>query len=123
MTATRSEDASVPLPLWRLIAGFGVLGILVTLLIVAGAIYVENFRLDRSVRAFVSEPASASLSDSALTDRVLQRAKQLDLPVKASDITVTHANGGARIQIAKYLVETSVVRMALRMPSASFQVK
>ena len=95
---------------------------MVALVFLAGAIYVENFQLDRYIRGLAEDPASASFSDSTFRERILERAKQLDLPVKASDITVTRERGGAEIRIAKYLVETSVVRMALRMPAASFRV-
>ena len=105
-----------PLPLWRLITGLAVLGTLAVLLAVAAIVYVDNFRLDRYVGGLVDQPASAALSDSALGKSVLDRAKELNLPVVAGDVSVSHVNGRPRIRIARFGVQTYLVRMDLRLP-------
>jgi hypothetical protein len=92
---------------------------LVTLLALASVVYIDNFRLDRYMRDLASQFASASLSDSALTASVVERAKQLNLPVSAHDVTVTRVDGRPIIRIAKYGVQTYLVRMDLRLPEAT----
>jgi hypothetical protein len=107
------------LPLWRVIAGFGLLGILVALLVVAGLVYVDNFRLDRYMGALAEQPESVGLSDAALSDRLVGRAGELGLPVHASDISITRTDGKPHIRIARYGVETPVGHMDLRLPEAA----
>ncbi len=107
------------LPLWRAIAGFGVLAILCALLISAGFIYLDNYRLDRYMRDLASRPASVDLSDATLNRNILDRAQQLGLPVHATDIAIARDGGKLHITIAKYTVQTSLVRMDLRLPSAN----
>jgi hypothetical protein len=107
------------LPLWRVIAGFGLLGILVALLVVAGLVYLDNFRLDRYMRGLAEQPESAGLSDAALSDRLVARARDLGLPVQAGDISIIRTDGRPRIRIARYGVETPVGHMDLRLPEAS----
>jgi hypothetical protein len=104
------------LPLWRLVTGFAVLGTLVLLLVVAAIVYVDNFRLHRFMDAFVAQPASAALSDPELRRSIVDRAKELDLPVVAGDISVSRLNGRPRIKIARFGVQTYLVRMDLRIP-------
>ena len=107
------------LPLWRAVAGFGLLGILAALLVVAGSVYLDNFRLDRYMREIAERPESAGLSDGVLKAYVVGFAHGLGLPVYANDIAITHLDGRPHIRIARYGVETSVGHMDLRMPEAS----
>lgn len=106
------------LPLWRLIAGFAVLGILVVLLVAAAQVYIDNFRLDRYMNALAAGPTQAGLSDAALIQSILSRAKQLDLPVQPHDVSVTRTDGRPHIGIARYGVQTPFVRMDLRLSEA-----
>lgn len=107
------------LPLWRVIAGFGLLGTLVALLVVAGLVYLDNFRLDRYMRALAEQPGLVGLSDEALSDRLAGRARELGLPVQRGDISITRTDGRAHIRIARYRVETPVGHMDLSLPEAS----
>ncbi len=107
------------LPLWRLLSGFAVLAILVLLLALAGQVYLNNFRLDRYMGNLVADPASAALPDSALKAAILRQAKDLDLPVPDFGVTVSRIDGKPHISIAKYGVQTYLVRMDLRMPEKS----
>jgi hypothetical protein len=102
-----------------LIAGFGVIAIFALALFVAGAVYLENFRLDSYMRSLAGNPAGVSLSDAEIAVRILDRAHSLGLPVQASDVTVTRPHGQLRIHIDKYTTETSIGRMDLRLPAAS----
>ncbi len=120
---TGQVTASLPeqnrLPLWRLITGISVLAILVGLLVMAGLVYLDNFRLDRYMNSLAAQPDATALSDAALTDRILVRAKDLNLSVQASDITVTRKDGKPQIRIARYMVQTSIGRLDLRLPEAA----
>jgi hypothetical protein len=114
-----SPSETAKLPLWRLIAGIAVLAALAGLLVTAGLVYVDNFLLDRYMRALAQQPASIAQSDAALTSRILDRAKELDLPVHASDIGITRPDGRPHIRIARYGVQTYLGRMDLRISEAS----
>lgn len=124
MTLARPESGSdsvpdhVRLPVWRLIAGLAVLGSLIALLGLAAVVHVDNFRLDRYMNALAAEPSSAGLSDSALVGSLLERAKQLDLPVQRDDVSITRTDGRPHFRIARYGVQTYLVRMDLRLPEA-----
>jgi hypothetical protein len=107
------------LPVWRVISGLGLLGILAVLLIVAGLVYVDNFRLDRYMRALAEQPESVGVSDAVLSDRLVARARVLGLPVRPSDIVITRTDGKPHFRIARYGVETSLGHMDLRLPEAS----
>ncbi|HVW09040.1 MAG TPA: hypothetical protein VHC90_10690 [Bryobacteraceae bacterium] len=119
MTAVLPDASSRPLPLWRLIAGFGVIAILVLALLVAGAVYLENYQLDRYMRSLAADPASVALPDNEIVTRILDRAQSLSLPLHATDVTVTRTDGIPHIHIAKYMAETAIGRMDLRLPAAS----
>lgn len=119
MTAALSEKTPARLPLWRLIAGFGVIAVFVLALFVAGSVYLENFRLDGYMRSLAANPASVSLSDAEIAGRILDRAHSLDLPVQTTDVTVTRTYRQVQIHISKYTAETSIGRMDLRLPAAS----
>ncbi len=101
------------LPLWRAIAGFGLLGILVALLVIAGLVYLDNFRLDRYMRGLAESAESVGLSDAALSDRLVARARDLGLPVQAGDISISRVDRRPHIRIARYRVETPVGHMDL----------
>jgi hypothetical protein len=107
------------LPVWRAVAGIAVLGTLVFLLVVAGLVYVDNFRLDRYMHTLAEQPASRTISDAALASSILQRAGELHLPLSAADIAITRTNGHPHIQIGKYTVQTPLLRLDLRLPGSS----
>lgn len=119
MTAALPDETPARLPLWRLIAGFGVIAILLLALFVAGSVYLENFRLDRYMRTLAADPASVSLSEADITGRILERAHSLGLPLHATDVTVTRSKGQPRIHLDRYTTETAIGRMDLRLPAAS----
>jgi hypothetical protein len=119
VTASLPEETPARLPLWRLIAGFGVIAIFLLALVIAGSVYFENYRLDGYMRSLAADPASVSLSDAEIAGRILERAHSLGLPVRASDVAVTRIRGEVHIHIGKYTKETAIGRMDLRLPAAS----
>ena len=96
------------LPVWRTISGFGVLGGLVAVLLSLAPIYVENYRLTQFIHHLADEPNAASAPDSMLRPRILERARQLDLPVHPEDIQVTHRGGKMQL-LTKYKVQKDLV--------------
>lgn len=91
------------LPLWRLIAGVAVLLAMASVLIALAPVYIEDYQLRQYMRSMVRD-ANGSMADDAIRSRVLSRAHQLDLPVAASDIQITHSGSKLRVQLS-YAVE------------------
>lgn len=91
-------------PLWRLIAGLLVFAGLIAVLLALAPIYVDNFQLQRYERELTHRPDASTTPDEVLRTRVVDRARQLNLPVQPGDVEVTHASGGLQIG-TKYIVQ------------------
>jgi hypothetical protein len=91
--------------LWRAIAGFGVLGSLLVILLSLGPVYLKNDRFKRRVRTVVEHNAAAS--DEALRTLLLSEAKAFSLPVLPGDVKVLHASGKVEAQVT-YKVQKSL---------------
>lgn len=87
------------LPLWRLIAGILVLLTMATVLIALAPVYFEDYQLRQYVRSLARDPIADATSDNALQSAILARARQLDLPVAASDVQISHPDGKLRLQL------------------------
>jgi len=87
------------LPWWRLIAGLLVLLALASVLIALGPVYFEDYQLRQYVRSAVGRSDTAPGSDDALRASILTRAKQLDLPVAAGEVEISHPGGKLRVQL------------------------
>jgi hypothetical protein len=96
------------LPLWRAISGFAVLGSLIAVLLSLAPVYVENYRLGQFIRTLAAEPGVAAAPDESLRPRIVERARELELPVHPEDVQITHAAGRARL-LAKYKVQKDLV--------------
>lgn len=92
------------LPLWRLIAGILVLLVMASVLIALAPVYLEDYQLRQYVRSLTRQPDAARMPDDGIRSEVVARAHQLDLPVAASDIQITHTDGKLQVQL-KYAVE------------------
>jgi hypothetical protein len=119
VTASVAEPAK--LPLWRLIAGIAVLSSFVAVLIMLAPAYIDNFLLDRYMRELAAQPASVTAADADLVAAVVGKAKELDLPVRASGVEITRTAGKPRIRIAKYGVQMNLViyQVDLHFPEAT----
>lgn len=117
MTATLPK--SDKLPLWRLITGFAVFACLIAVGVLACQVYLDNYRLDRYMRSLAASADSTTLSDAVLSSRIVDRARQLELPVRASDVTITREGNRPHIRIARYGVQTDLIRMDLHLPEAN----
>jgi hypothetical protein len=91
------------LPFWRLILALLVLAVMAGVLLSLAPVYFENYKLGRSVQALMRGANATSLSDDALRASVRARARQLDLPVRAEDVNVSHSDGKTEVRV-KYAV-------------------
>lgn len=89
------------LPLWRLALALLVLAALVTVLATLAPVYIGNYQLQRYVKQLVRGSEAA---DDALRAAVVARARQLDQPVVAGDVQISHADGKIELQ-TKYAVQ------------------
>src|SRR6266702_981541 len=104
MATGHDVESGEKLPLWRLIAAVAVLGGMLAVLAALAPAYVDNFRLERYVRALARQPNAATLPDEALRSEIVARARQLTLPLEPGDIQIVHSAGKVQLQL-KYAVE------------------
>lgn len=64
-------------------------------------VYFENYQLGQYVKQLVH---GTSATDDVLTAAVIARAHQLDLPVRAKDVQITHTDGKLKLE-TKYAVQ------------------
>ena len=86
--------------------------------LLASQVYVDNYRLDRYMQSLAASADSATLSDTALSAKIVEHAKQLELPIRPSDVTITREGTKPHIRIARYGVQTDLIRMDLHLPEA-----
>ena len=89
------------LPLWRLIAGVAILGSFVAVMTMLAPVYIDNFKLRSYVKTLTDAP------DDTLRAEVLDRARQLDLPVLPGDIQITRDQGKPRVNM-RYKVKMNL---------------
>lgn len=99
-----TDPSACALPVWRLIAGILVLLTMASVLVALAPVYFENYQLGQYVRSAVRGADAIKTSDDALRSVILTRAKQLNLPVAASDIQIARAGGKVQLQL-KYAVQ------------------
>jgi len=87
------------LPLWRLIAGIGVLAGMVTVLASLAPVYLENYRLQQYLTQLGRDPGFVATPDDAIRDEILTRARALNLPLRTADIQISRVGGGLKVQM------------------------
>jgi hypothetical protein len=91
----------VKLPLWRLVLAVLVLGVMAAILLSLMPVYFENYQLGQFVKQLARGP---NAPDDTLRAAVLNRARQLDLPVEPGDVAIMHSEGRSEIK-TKYKVQ------------------
>jgi hypothetical protein len=91
--------------LWRVIAGFAVLGSLLAILLSLGPVYLKNDRFKSRVRSVVEQ--NAGVSDDALRVLLVSEAKEFSLPVLPGDVKISHPSGKVEAQVT-YKVQKSL---------------
>jgi Domain of unknown function (DUF4845) len=92
------------LPLWRIIAAVLVLAGMAGVLLALAPVYFEDFQLRQYIRSLVRDPKTAGTPEETLRSALLERARQLDLPIEPGDIRISHPDGKLQLQI-KYEVQ------------------
>jgi hypothetical protein len=95
-----------PLPRWRLVAGCLVLAAIVFFAILFAPVYVRNLKLQNYVDELTRGVGNDKQTDEALRNRVLDKAHQLDLPVKEDNVHIYRSADGLRIDV-QYSVTVS----------------
>ncbi len=96
-----------PVPRWRIAAAVLVLIALLGFGIMFTPIYVDNLKLQTYVEEITRRVDSQNQPDEALRQNVLNKAHELDLPVKADNVQITHSPEGLRIDV-RYFVRVTV---------------
>lgn len=74
---------------------------MLTVLGALAPVYLEDYRLGQYMRSVARE---ANAQDDAVKAEVLTRAHELDLPVRADDLEISHPAGKLEMQM-KYAVQ------------------
>jgi hypothetical protein len=86
-------------PRWRIAAAAALLAGLLLFAILFLPIYFHNLELQNFVADVAVRSDSVSKSDDLLRTWVLEKAHELDLPVRAGDVKIAHSSDGMRIDV------------------------
>jgi hypothetical protein len=96
-------------PRWRIAAAAGILAALVLLLALLAPAYVHNLDLQSYVSGLTRDEAGRATSDGALREEIVDKAKELDLPVSADNVRITRAADGKLEHIdVRYFVDVNL---------------
>ncbi len=96
-----------PVPRWRIAAAVLVLAALLGFGVMLAPIYVDNLKLQTSVEEITRRVDSQKRTDETLRQDVLNKARELNLPVKADNVHITRSPEGLRIDV-RYFVRVTV---------------
>jgi hypothetical protein len=94
-------------PRWRIALGVIVLAGLVFFAAMFAPIYFHNMQLQNFVADVAARPDTASKSDDLVRTWVLDKAHELDLPVKSDNVRILHSREGTRIDV-RYFVRVDL---------------
>jgi hypothetical protein len=92
---------------WRVAAGAAVLAVLAVMGVRLVPIYVHNIELQQFVEDVAHRAAAPTSSDDILRTWVLDKAADLDLPVKADNVQIQRSPDSVRI-IVRYAVRVDM---------------
>jgi hypothetical protein len=92
------------IPRWRIAAAVLILAGLVFLLADFAPFYLRNLELQNFVSEITRRVENQTKSDDLLRTWVVEKARQLELPVTEDEVHVTHPLDGMRIDI-RYFVK------------------
>ena len=96
-----------PVPRWRIAAAVLVLAALLGFGVMFAPIYAGNLKLQTYVAETTRRVESRDQSDEVLRQNVLNKARELDLPVKADNVHITRSPEGLRIDV-RYFVRVTL---------------
>ena len=91
---------------WRVIAAIAILAGLAFFTILFAPIYFHNLQLQNFVSGVANNAQNQSQPDTVLRSLVLERARQLELPVQADNVQIYRSSEGIRIDV-RYFVRVS----------------
>ena len=94
-------------PRWRVAAAVVVVAGLALYAARFTPIYIHNRQLQNFMVDVAARSDNAAKSDDLLRSRVLDKAHDLDLPVKPGDVTIARSPRGLRIDV-RYVVRMTV---------------
>ena len=94
-------------PAWRIAAAVLVLAGLALFAAIFTPIYVHNLELQNFVAEVAARPNAQTKSDDLIRTWVLDKAHQLDLPLRADNVQIAHAPDGMRIDV-RYQVKVDL---------------
>jgi hypothetical protein len=84
---------------WRIAAGVLVLALLALFGVALIPLYYHNYQLQRFVSATTHRVENQTKSDDLLREWVVDKAAELELPVKAGDVHISRSAGALRIDV------------------------
>ena len=94
-------------PRWRMAAAAFVLAALLAFTAMFAPIYYRNLELQNYVSGLAQRVENQSNSDDVLRTWVLDKAHELDLPVKEDNVHIIRSREGMRIDV-RYFVRVSL---------------
>jgi hypothetical protein len=96
-------------PRWRIAVAIGILAALVLLLASLAPAYFHNLNLQNYVSSLTRGPAPGGTSDGILRQEIVDKAKELNLPVSADNVRITRAADGKLEHIdVRYFVDVNL---------------
>lgn len=93
-------------PRWRIAAAWAVLALLAVFAVALAPFYYRNLQLQRSVAEITHDAENHATPDTTLRDLVLNKAQELDLPVKADNVHINRSQQALRIDV-RYFVRVA----------------
>ena len=94
-------------PRWRIASAAVVLAALLAFAAMFAPIYYRNLELQNFVSGVAQRVENQTNSDDVLRTWVLDKAHQLDLPIKEDNVHVIRSRGGVRIDV-RYFVRVTL---------------
>ena len=96
-----------PVPRWRIAAGVAVLLALLGFFVLFTPIYADNYKLQNYVAEITRNVDNRNQPDDSLRQNVLNKARELDLPVKADNVHIVRSPNDLRIDV-RYFVRVTI---------------
>ena len=96
-----------PVPRWRIAAAILVIAGLVGLAAMLAPVYIHNLELQNFVSDLASRSDTPAKSDDLLRTWVVDKAHDLDLPIKPESVRILRSSEGMRIDV-RYQVRVDI---------------
>ena len=96
-----------PVPRWRIAAATLVLAVLLGFGALFAPIYVDNLKLQNYVEEITRRVDNQTQPDEALRRMVLNKARELNLPVLADNVHIIRSSEGVRVDV-RYFVRVTL---------------